>query len=65
MLIFTDLAFEIPKGCYGRIAPRSGLAKLWGIDVGAGVIDPDFRGNLRVFLFNHSSTPFPSIAFNN
>ena len=47
----TDLAMNIPTTCYGRIAPRSGLAWKKHIDVGAGVIDADYRGN--VVLFNH------------
>ncbi len=34
----------IPTGNYGRIAPRSGLAVKNFIDVGAGVIDEDYRG---------------------
>ena len=38
-LVKTDLQVAIPAGCYGRIAPRSGLAYKKGIDVGAGVID--------------------------
>lgn len=33
-LIHTGLRFELPEGTYGRIAPRSGLAKNSGIDVG-------------------------------
>lgn len=97
-LIATDIAVEIPQGCYGRIgndldsvlllsvcvwsalptfhnsspnahgfrssfsngckAPRSGLAVKHGINVGAGVIDPDYRGNVKVLLFNHGTTPY-------
>ena len=38
-LVKTDLQVALPDGCYGRIAPRSGLAYKKGIDVGAGVID--------------------------
>lgn len=52
-LVKTDLAFELPNGVYGRIAPRSGLAWKKHIDVGAGVVDPDYRGNVGVVLFNH------------
>ncbi|GMP72108.1 hypothetical protein CsSME_00030254 [Camellia sinensis var. sinensis] len=58
-LISTGIAIEILPGTYGRIAPRSGLAFHSGIDVGAGVIDPDYRGEIKVLLFNHDkSEPF-------
>ena len=57
-LIKTDLAVKIPDGCYGRIAPRSGLALKYHINVGAGVVDRDYRGNVGVVLFNHSSGYF-------
>lgn len=54
----TDIQIELPSGCYGRVAPRSGLAAKNFIDVGAGVIDEDYRGNVGVILFNHSTVPF-------
>ncbi|XP_030841499.1 probable deoxyuridine 5'-triphosphate nucleotidohydrolase [Strongylocentrotus purpuratus] len=54
----TDLQIALPKGCYGRIAPRSGLALKKFIDVGAGVIDRDYRGEVFVLLFNFSDTNF-------
>lgn len=57
-LIKTDLAVSVPKGTYGRIAPRSGLTLKNGLDVGAGVVDEDYRGNLGVILFNHSDSDF-------
>ena len=57
-LIKTDIAVAVPKGTYGRVAPRSGLTLKNGIDVGAGVIDEDYRGNVGVILFNHSDTDF-------
>lgn len=57
-LCFTDLAMIIPKNCYGRIAPRSGFAVKYGIDVGAGVIDSDYRGNVGVLLFNFGKEKF-------
>jgi dUTP pyrophosphatase len=54
----TDIAMAIPPGYYGRVAPRSGLAVKHHIDVGAGVIDADYRGNVGVVLFNHSDNEF-------
>jgi len=51
----TDLAIALPSGTYGRVAPRSGLAWKKHVDVGAGVIDEDYRGNVGVVLFNHSN----------
>lgn len=57
-IVMTDLAIRLPPGCYGRIAPRSGLAAKHFIDVGAGVIDADYRGNLGVILFNFGIEDF-------
>lgn len=57
-LIKTDLAIKLPLNCYGRIAPRSGLAFNHFIDVGAGVVDVDYRGNIQVLLFNHSNEDY-------
>ena len=42
----------------GRVAPRSGLASKSFIDTGAGVIDSDYRGEVKVLLFNHAETEF-------
>ena len=53
-----DLAIELPPGCYGRIAPRSGLAATHGITVDAGVVDLDFTGNLAVVLVNRSTSAY-------
>ncbi|XP_009790306.1 deoxyuridine 5'-triphosphate nucleotidohydrolase [Nicotiana tabacum] len=57
-LIPTDLSIAVPQGAYARIAPRSGLAWKHSIDVGAGVIDADYRGPVGVILFNHSDVDF-------
>ncbi|XP_064471975.1 deoxyuridine 5'-triphosphate nucleotidohydrolase-like [Ornithodoros turicata] len=57
-LCMTDIQIEVPEGCYGRVAPRSGLAVKHFIDVGAGVIDEDYRGNVGVVLFNFGSQEF-------
>ena len=57
-LVDTGVSVAVPDGTYGRIAPRSGLA-VRGIGVGAGVVDMDYRGSVRVLLFNHSDDPEP------
>jgi len=51
-LIKTGIAISIPRGHYARIAPRSGLAHKNGIDVMAGVVDEDYRGDVGVILIN-------------
>ena len=58
ILIGTGIAIELPKGVYGRIASRSGLALKKGLDIGAGVIDPDYRGEIKILLFNHSESEY-------
>jgi len=56
-LFKIGLKLSIPVGYYGRIAPRSGLALKDGIDVLAGVIDSDYRGEVGVLLINLSTNP--------
>jgi dUTP pyrophosphatase len=51
-----SMSFEGPV--YARIAPRSGLAVKYSIDVGAGVIDADYRGVVKVLLINNGTEPF-------
>lgn len=57
-LINTDVAINIPKGTYGRIAPRSSVAYKHLINFGAGVAEYDYRGKIVVVLFNPFSKPF-------
>jgi dUTP pyrophosphatase len=57
-LVDTGLAIAVPEGTYGRVAPRSGLASKHFIDTGAGVIDADYRGEVKVLLFNFSDVDF-------
>ena len=51
--IRTGIAMEIPPGYFGKIYPRSGLCARNAVDVGAGVIDSDYRGEIKVLLINH------------
>ena len=61
-LLPIGISIKFPPGVYGRVAPRSGLAVKKGIHVGAGVIDPDYTGEIHVLLFNHGTEPF-AISF--
>jgi len=54
----TGLAVAIPRGFYGRVAPRSGLAVNYGLDVLAGVIDSDYRGEIVCAIVNHGRESF-------
>lgn len=57
-LVCTGLQLdECPDNVYLRIAPRSGLA-VKGIDVSAGVVDSDYRGKVKVLLFNTTDEYF-------
>ena len=53
----TDLAVLAPEGYYARLAPRSGLSKR-GIDLGGGVVDLDYRGNVGIILINSGNQDF-------
>jgi len=57
VLVKIGLAVVVPEGTYGRIAPRSGLATK-GITVDAGVIDADYRGEVKVLLINHGKLDY-------
>ena len=54
----TGLAVALPAGIYARIAPHSRLAIRNFIDVGTGVVDSDYQGEINVVLFNHSTKDF-------
>ncbi len=57
-LVPTGISIKLQPGTYGRIAPRSGLALKFGIDIMAGVIDEDYRGEIMVLMINLGSEPF-------
>lgn len=56
-LFKTGIAMAIPRGYYGRIAPRSGLAFSFGLNVLAGVVDVGYRNEIGVILINHGESP--------
>jgi len=57
-VVETDVAVAVPKGCYGRVAPRSGLAVNHSVDTAAGVVDADYRGSVAVVLVNNGGCDF-------
>ena len=58
-LISTGIALEIPEYYFGGIFPRSGTAVKRGLRLAncVGVIDADYRGEIKVPLYNDSSVP--------
>ena len=56
-LVHTGIAMEIPEGYVGLVFARSGLATKKGLAPAnkVGVIDADYRGEIMVPLFNHST----------
>jgi dUTP pyrophosphatase len=58
ILVLTDLGIQLPTGYCGHVAPRSGPALHHHIDIGGGILDEDYRGDLDVILYNHSEIPF-------
>lgn len=57
IMIETGISLAIPEGCYGQIAPRSGLAAKHGVMTMAGVIDSSFRGTVKAILYNSGKEP--------
>jgi len=57
-LVSTGLQLELPPGTVGRVASRSGMSIKSNVEVGAGWIDSDYRGELLVELKNLSSIPY-------
>ena len=72
--LFTPIDFQIPpreqknvfivppEGYYAQLMSKSGLTVLYELKVEAGVIDPDFSGNMGVVLKNNSDQPIELLA---
>ncbi|MCB1545967.1 MAG: dUTP diphosphatase [Methylobacteriaceae bacterium] len=60
LLVPTGFAIELPAGYEAQVRPRSGLAVKHGVTVlnSPGTIDSDYRGELKVLLFNAGKAPF-------
>ena len=61
-LVPLGIAFELPFGTVARIATRSGLSVNFNVEVGAGWIDSDYRGEVMVELKNLSSVDYKIAA---
>lgn len=59
-LVGTGLFMEMPQGFVGMVCPRSGLALKHGITVlnAPGIIDSDYRGEVKVILTNLSNEEY-------
>jgi len=57
-LIGTKISMQIPENFCGLIWSRSGLSSKYGIETGAGVIDCDYTGEIKIILHNYSSKKF-------
>ena len=60
--VFIDLTITPPEGYYAQLMSKSGLMVLYELEVKAGVIDPDFTGNIGVVLKNNSDQPIECLA---
>ena len=60
--VFIDLAITPPEGYYAQLMSKSGLTVLYELEVKAGVIDPDFTGNIGVVLKNNSDQPIERLV---
>ena len=59
----TGISVKLPPGTYGRVAPRSGITVKYNVHVGAGVIDPDYTGEIKVVLCNNGKSTVTFNAF--
>lgn len=57
-IVKTDLYIEVPLGHVGMIKSRSGLSVKHKIEVGAGIIDSEYRGEVGVHLYNHGDSAY-------
>ena len=63
-MVPTGVAIAVPEGVAGLVVPRSGLAARHGLSVvnGPGLIDPNYRGEVKVVLVNLGAEPYEGQA---
>jgi len=63
-LVATGIALALPPGVAGLVLPRSGLAARHGVTTlnSPGLIDPNYRGEVKVVLHNAGSEPYEALA---
>lgn len=54
----TGIAIELPPGYEAQVRPRSGMALKHSVTVNFGTIDPGYRGEIRVVMFNLGATEY-------
>ena len=54
----TNLTINLPNDSVGLVKPRSGMSFKFNIETGAGVIDSDYTGEIKVHLYNHGTEPY-------
>lgn len=57
LAVSTGVSLEIDPWHYVRVAPRSGLSVKKNIDIGAGVVDSSYRGEIKIVMINNGDTP--------
>ena len=58
VMVGTGIAIQLPHNTYGRIAPRSGLVVKHRLATNAGIIDSDYRGEVKLVLVNQGDQPY-------
>ena len=56
--ISTNLRISLPENSFGLVKSRSGLSFKHSLEVGAGVIDETYSGEIKVHLYNHGKDPY-------
>lgn len=57
-VIPSGIRMELTKGTYGRLASKSGKSFYHNLEVGGGVVDCDYQGEIYVHLYNHGESPY-------